>query len=216
VFFVFFVAIAFCLYNLCMATQTITNFGANRVWHPQLLVAPQSEAEVLRLLRTYWGHRFRAIGRLHSWSEAIVGDDVLLDLRHLNHISIHTEGDSPYVEVGAGCQIKRLLNYLNRRGYTLPALGLIDEQTVAGATATATHGSGKNSLSHYIQVAHVANYDPQTHEPIIRTIDHGPELQAVRCAVGCMGIITALRLPIRKQYHVEEFFAGYKTLEQDT
>ena len=35
--------------------------------------------------------------------------------------------------------------------HTLPSLGLIDEQTVAGATATGTHGSGRNSLSHYVQ-----------------------------------------------------------------
>jgi FAD/FMN-containing dehydrogenase len=92
-------------------------------------------------------------------------------------------------------------------------VGLIDEQTVAGATATGTHGSGKHSLAHYIQAVRVACFDPRTHGPVIRTIDDGPELMAARCSLGCLGIITSLRLPIRKQYHVEEHFQAYDSVE---
>jgi FAD/FMN-containing dehydrogenase len=197
-----------------MATPTIQNFGANQVWRPHAFLAPTSETELLALLRRQRGHRFRAIGRLHSWSRAPVGNDVLLDLRHLNSIAIHTDSDGPWVEVGAGCQVKRLLDYLNRRGYTLPSVGLIDEQTVAGATATGTHGSGRQSLAHFIQAVRLACYDPQTHEPILRTISAGKELEAARCSLGCLGIITSLRLPIRKQYHVEEHLCSYAHLEE--
>jgi FAD/FMN-containing dehydrogenase len=103
---------------------------------------------------------------------------------------------------------------LNRRGYTLPSLGLIDEQTIAGATATGTHGSGKHSLAHYVEAVRLASYDPHTDDACIRTIDSGPELEAARCALGTLGVITALRLPIRPQYHVEEHFAGYATIAE--
>jgi hypothetical protein len=59
----------------------------------------------------------------------------------------------------------------------------------------------------------VACYDPKTGEPVIRTIGEGQELEAARCSMGCLGIITSLRLPIRKQYQVEEHFCGYARLE---
>lgn len=188
--------------------DTIQNFGGNQRWQPNVLLYPQSEADVLAILRAHRGRNLRTVGRLHSWSEAPVGNDVLLDLRHLRHIRI----DGATVDVGAGCQIKHLLEYLNRRGYTLPALGLIDEQTIAGATATGTHGSGKPSLAHYVQAVRLAGYDATTGEASIRTLEHGPTIRAARCALGTMGVLTALRLPIRPQYNVEEHFAAYATV----
>jgi L-gulono-1,4-lactone dehydrogenase len=191
----------------------IENFGANQVWQPHAFFTPTSEGEVLALLRTHRGRRFRAVGRLHSWSPAAVGTDVVFDLRHLNDVNIHADAADMWVEVGAGCQVKRLLDHLNRHGFTLPSVGLIDEQTIAGATATGTHGSGKNSLGHYIQGARVARFDPQTQEPVIHTITSGPELEAARCSLGCLGIITSVRMAIRKQYHVEEHFRAYEHLE---
>jgi FAD/FMN-containing dehydrogenase len=193
---------------------TIQNFGANQVWRPQAVFLPRSETELIGVLHTHRGRRFRAIGRLHSWSQAPVGDDVVVDLRNLNDITIHPHPEKPAVEVGAGCQIKRLVDDLNRRGYTLPSLGLIDEQSVAGATATGTHGSGKNSLAHYIEAARVARYDPQTGAPVIHTVGEGQELQAIRCSLGCLGVITRLRLQIRRQYHVEEHFCSYANLSE--
>src|SRR5262249_27524235 len=51
-------------------------------------------------------------------------------------------------------------------------------------------------------------------EPILRTIREGPELQAARCSLGCLGIITSLRFPVRKQYHVEEHLRAYSQLTE--
>ena len=126
------------------------------------------------------------VGRLHSWSDATVCEDVLLDLRHLDSIVVHADNSSPFVEAGAGCQIKRLLRNLQKSKHTLPSLGLIDEQTVAGAIATGTHGSGRNSLSHYVQAVCVACYNPQTGEPMIREITSGTnsERRVARSAVS--------------------------------
>jgi L-gulono-1,4-lactone dehydrogenase len=193
---------------------SITNFGGNTRFHPAAHFAPQSEAEVLDILRAHRGRRIRAIGRLHSWSDIVVCEDVLLDLRQLDSVVIHANVESPFVEVGAGCQIKRVIRELNRHGLTLLSIGLIDEQSVAGAAATGTHGSGRPSLSHYVQSVRVAHFDAQTGEPTIREISAGVELQAVRCSLGSLGIITSMRLPIRRQYQVEEHFRRYERLEQ--
>ena len=149
---------------------------------------------MLDILRAHRGKRIRAVGRLHSWSDVTVCEEVLLDLRHLDSVVVHAEDTSPWAEVGAGCQIKRLVRELATSGHTLLSLGLIDEQTIAGAAATGTHGSGRNSLSHYIQAVRVACYNSHSGEPIIREITSGAELRAARCSLGCLGIVLAMRL----------------------
>jgi hypothetical protein len=93
-------------------------------------------------------------------------------------------------------------------------LGLIAEQTIAGAVSTGTHGSGKSSLSHYVAEVRLAIYDPQGEKPVIRTVTGGAELRAARCALGCMGIILSVKLPCRPQYDLEEHARSYATLDE--
>ena len=196
-------------------SRPVRNFGGNVEFTPEHHYAPRSEAEVLEILRTHAGRKIRAVGRLHSWSEAAACRDVLVDLRHVNRVTIHRDPNDPakaWAEVGAGCQIKRLLDELHRHGFTMPSLGLITEQTIAGAAATGTHGSGRHSISHYVEGVRVATYDSQTGEPTIRTIDQGDELRAARCSLGALGIVTSVKLPIRPCYFVEEHFRPYAHL----
>jgi L-gulono-1,4-lactone dehydrogenase len=196
-----------------MPAPVVTNFGRNVTFRPAARYAPRSEAEVLDILRAHRGSPVRAVGRLHSWSDVTVCESVLLDLRRLDAVAVHADGPDPWVEVGAGCQIKRVVVELQKTGHTLPSLGLIDEQTVAGATATGTHGSGRHSLSHYVRGVRLASYDPHTGEPTIREVTGGAELRAARCSLGCLGIVTKMLLPIRRQYQVEEHFRRYDRLD---
>ena len=192
----------------------IQNFGRNLAFDPKVFVAPETESEVLKLLAAHKGQQIRVIGRLHSWSEVVGGDAVVLDLQHLNTVVTQRRPDGVWATVGAGCQIKRLLAELERQAnVTLPTLGLIAEQSIAGAISTATHGSGKHSLSHEIAEVRVATYDSATGEPVIRTISSGPELQAARCSLGCLGVILSVGFWCRSQYQVEEHFRHYARLD---
>lgn len=192
----------------------IENFGRNLRWKSENLYTPESEAEALAILSQHRGKKIRAIGRLHSWSEAPVGDEVLLDLRNLDQVQIERRGNEAYVRVGAGCQIKQVVSRLQRNhGLTLPALGLITEQTIAGATATGTHGSGRHCLSHYLEEVVVARYDRETGEPIISTISQGDELAAAKCSLGCLGIVLSVSFKARPQYNLEQHFYWSKQLD---
>ncbi len=195
---------------------TIRNFGGNLEFQPSAAFFPRSDEEVLDILREHRGRRIRAIGRLHSWSRVVVADEVLLDLRHLDSVRVDTNvSDQPIATIGGGCQIKRALSELDRLGgWTLPSVGLISEQTIAGAISTGTHGSGKHSLSHYVSAVRLATYDAATGEPLIRTIDAGPELLAARCSLGCLGIILSVQVLVRPQYFVEEHLRQHQTLDE--
>jgi FAD/FMN-containing dehydrogenase len=193
---------------------SVENFGRNIAFQPAVYLVPSDEDGVLAMVKEHAGRTIRAIGSLHSWSDAAVSDDVLLDLRRLDSVRVVRRGDELWAAVGAGCQIKRLLAELDRQANaTLPSLGLITEQTIAGAISTGTHGSGKHSMSHYVDEIRLATFDRQTGEPIIKTISEGEELRAARCSLGCMGVILTVKIRARPQYQIEEHFRGYSELD---
>jgi FAD/FMN-containing dehydrogenase len=190
------------------------NFGRNVTWIPSQILEPRNDAEVLSILDRYRGRRIRVVGRLHSWSPVLLAEDVLINLRHLNRVTTQPRDGRVWVEVQAGCQVKTVLEEIEKQaGVTLPSIGLVTAQTFVGAAATGTHGSGKNSLSHYIDEVRVAGYDPETGQPVIRVISKGAELRAARCALGCLGIILSVGLWSRPQYHIEETFRRHRSLD---
>jgi len=143
-----------------------------------------------------------------------VADDVLLDMRHFQEIRVERRDGRHWITAGAGCQIKQLLEELTRQSAgTLPSLGLITEQTIAGAISTGTHGSGNSSMSHFVDEVRVATYDTDSGEPVILTINQGDELQAARCSLGTLGVIVSVGFWSRPQYFVEEHFQRYDDIE---
>jgi len=192
--------------------QELCNFGANVRFAPRHYYQPASEDEVLEILRRHRGQRIRCIGRLHSWSPAPQGDDVVIDLQRLNGVVVERDERGTWATLGGGCQIKRALASLAPQGLTLPTLGLVSEQSIAGAVSTGTHGSGRHSMSHYVAEVRLAAYDPASGEPVIRTLTGGKELAAARCAVGCLGVILSVKLPVRDAYFLEEHLREYAAL----
>ncbi len=168
------------------------------------MLAPSSEKELLAVLVENADLPIRVVGSNHSWSPLVKTQGTVLDMSNFAGVAVHGEGGSEVVTVGAGCTIKKLLRELNKRGLTLPSIGLITEQTIAGATATGTHGSGGHSLSHYILSVRIARYRGDGSEAEIVNVDTGDELRAARCALGCMGVIVSITLPCVPQYYVEE------------
>ena len=190
-------------------SRTIKNFGHNVEFRPAKICRPKSADEVLRILQDNKGTKIRPVGSLHAWSPVAATDGISIDMSGIDSIEISSNKKS--VTVGAGCKVKHLLAKLASQGLTLPSVGLIDEQSIAGATATGTHGSGKQSLSHFIIAAAVVHYDAQG-KAIITEINSGPELLAARCSLGRLGIIVSLTLECREQYNVVEHARAYSNL----
>lgn len=185
--------------------EIIKNWAGNVCYRPESVFEPHNEDELLELLNTHRNHTVRVVGAGHSWSEVTACCDVLLNLRHFDQIEITQRDDgSVWAEIGAGCRIANVLQRLRKQGYTLPAYGILGALTMAGAISTATHGSGRSSMAHYVGGIRAAAYDPDTGEAKVYQWDGGRELEAARCALGCMGIVIAIRVPLEPSFLVEE------------
>jgi hypothetical protein len=110
--------------------------------------------------------------------------------------------------------LERLVSEVERHGLTLPTVGAVTKQTIAGAIATATHGSGASSLSQYVEAVRVAAYDADSGSARIYEFTEGDGLRAARCALGYMGVVVSVRLRLRRQYWVTETISHDATLTE--
>jgi FAD/FMN-containing dehydrogenase len=183
--------------------RPLVNFGGNRVWRARWY-RPRNEQEVLEILERHRSKRIRAIGSLHSWSDTAVVSGVAVDMSRFDEVQPVTESGQTFVRAGAGCRLQDLLDRLHAAtDRTLPTLGVIKRQTVSGAVSTATHGSGKPSLSHFVTGVRFAAYDAAG-RPAVFEYRGGDELKAARCALGCMGVLLSVELATVPKYRVAE------------
>ena len=194
--------------------QEIANFGGNQRWYTRCY-APASEAEVLDILTRHTGVTIRVTGSGHSWSDIAANADIALDLSALNSVTPITTNAMDLVRVGAGCRLQDLLDRLHAAtDRTLPTLGAIKKQTISGAISTGTHGSGRQSLSHFVASLRAVVFDPSTGHPVVREFTEGPELLAARCGLGCVGIILSVDLHTVPKYMVVETIRTYRSIEE--
>jgi FAD-linked oxidoreductase len=87
------------------------------------------------------GRGLRVVGSGHSFSDIARTDGTMLSLEHMTGL-LEADRPSGLVRVQAGITIRALSRQLAAFGLALENLGDIDEQSIAGALSTATHGTG--------------------------------------------------------------------------
>jgi L-gulonolactone oxidase len=136
------------------------------------------------------GLPLRVAGSGHSFSPLCVTDGVLVTLDGLTGLR-EVDHERGLVTVHAGTVLHDLGQLLLAEGLAQENLGDIDVQTVAGATATATHGTGIGYRPVSAQIAAVELVDGSG---TLRRLDSGDELAAAQCSVGALGVVTAVTL----------------------
>ena len=123
--------------------RTTSNWARNQRWVPAERRMPASVHEVAQVVTAAHraGRRVKVIGAGHSFTAVAATDGVQLSLDRLARV-VTVDAETGRVTVEAGIRLHRLNDALAGVGLALPNLGDIDRQSVAGAIATATHGTG--------------------------------------------------------------------------
>ena len=128
------------------------NWAGDVSCRPRRIVAPATVEEIVAEVRA--AEAVRVAGAGHSFSPLVATDGVLLRLDAMDRIldvRRHDDGTAS-VRVQAGIRLQRLSDELDRHGLALPNLGDIDVQSLAGAVATGTHGTGARLLPLHAQI----------------------------------------------------------------
>jgi L-gulonolactone oxidase len=155
----------------------------------------QSDLEVVEAVRRARaaGQTVKVIGSGHSFSDVGLTDGRMLSIDALDRV-VAVDADTCTVTVEAGITINALNRELAERGLALANLGDIDRQTIAGATSTATHGTGSRfgGLATFIRAMELVTADGE----VLRcSADEEPEVfHSARVGLGALGVVTKLTL----------------------
>lgn len=175
----------------------MTNWAGNQRWVPAERSAPSTRNEVVETVvaARRHGRRVKVIGGGHSFTAAAATRGVQISLDALNRV-IAVDHERRRVTVGAGMKLYRLNDVLAEHGLAMPNLGDIDRQSIAGAIATATHGTGRHhpNLAMTVVAMEIVTGDGD----VVRcSPDEEPDLWRVaRVGLGALGVVTEVTLQV--------------------
>jgi len=169
------------------------NWGRSQSANPQFVARATSTDDVVETLAFARdrGLPVKPIGAGHSFSAIAVAEGVQLDIFAIDGV---LAVDGPLVTMGAGTNLYQLPALLAPHGLALQNMGDIDQQTIAGAISTGTHGTGAafGGLAGQVEALTLVTADGS----ILRISDtENPELlPAARVGLGALGVVVEVTL----------------------
>ena len=165
------------------------NWAGNVTFAATGVARPRTVAEVQEIVAdaARRGERVHAVGARHSFTAVGDTDGLLIDTDALREVGAVDE-TAATVTVGAGIRYAELAPYLDERGWALVNLPSLPHVSVAGAVATATHGSGD---SNPVLADAVRAVDLVTAPGDRRRLERGdPDAAAAIVGLGAFGVLT--------------------------
>ena len=180
------------------------NWSGTYIFSAPRLHRPQSIGHLQQIVAdARWA---RALGSRHSFNGiADTGGD-LLDLSSLSS-DFDVDRQRSVVTVAASMRYGDLASRLHGHGLALHNMGSLPDITVAGATATGTHGSGDRNGN---LATAVAGFERVTADGTLTTVERGDAgFDGMVVGLGAFGIVTRVTLDVQPTFDVrQDAFAG--------
>ena len=178
----------------------LRNWAGNLAYSAESVYYPTSVVEVQELVARL--PRVKALGTRHSFTTiADSPGGALISLSELAP-NLTIDADAMSVSVTGGTRYGALAAELQAHGYALHNTGSLPHISVAGATATGTHGSGDRNgiLSTAVSAVELVKSDGS-----LVTVDRSnPDLKALAVGLGAFGVIARVVLDIQPTYLVRQ------------
>lgn len=178
-----------------------SNWSGSVKAQPAQWAKPKTVAELSALVGQ--ANKVRVVGAGHSFMPLVHTDDTLISLADLEG-KIEIAADRKTVWAPAGWSLDKLTEALWAEGLSMINQGDINPQSLAGASATGTHGTGADLGSISTQACGFRLM--QADGSVIECgPDQQPDLyQAQRLSLGLFGIAIEIRIHVLPAYHLEE------------
>jgi len=173
------------------------NWAGNQHSKPVRIERPASELEVVEVVRRAVAEhlRVKVVGSGHSFTGIAVPDEVMIDLTWMNRV-MNVDHTSGVITVQAGIVLSDLNSYLESHQLSMPNLGDVTYQTLAGAVSTSTHGTG---LKRTGLAAQIRAFKLVTASGEVLACDPGQNAEIFHCgrvSLGALGVITEVSLNV--------------------
>jgi xylitol oxidase len=179
----------------------LTNWAGNYRYSTDNLVTLDSVEKVRGYLRDH--DSMRALGTRHCFNGIADSPHALLSLKPMDRVvSLDTKASTVTVE--AGVTYGRLGPYLHERGFALHNLASLPHISVAGACATATHGSGVKNGNLSTSVSAMELVTPGGELVSLSRDKDGESFLGAIVHLGALGVVTSVTLDIQPTFAVSQ------------
>ncbi|MFB6397255.1 D-arabinono-1,4-lactone oxidase [Polymorphospora lycopeni] len=175
--------------------NTWSNWAGNQHATAASVLIPGSVDDVVAAVNAaaVAGQRIKPVGSGHSFTDIARTDAHRIDLTRLAGL-VGVDRSARLVTVRAGTRLRALNELLAEHGLAMPNLGDIDEQTIAGALATGTHGTGAGygCLSTFVEALTLVTGTGA----VLRcsTAENPDVFAAARVGLGAVGVLVEVTL----------------------
>ena len=186
-----------------MSAANWSNWDGRQYCNPQTFEKPRDLEELRGALERAGqaGRKVRVAGSGHSFTALVPTDGTLISLERMKRV-LSVDPTCGLVRVEAGITIGELNTALDCHGLAFENLGDIDRQSLAGATATGTHGTGSRlrNLSSQLHGVELMQADGTV---VTLDRDNDPDgWRAARVSLGALGVVTAVTLQTVPTYNL--------------
>ena len=185
------------------------NWAGNITYTADHVYEPRSVDEVRDLVRRL--AKLRALGTRHSFNTIADSDANQVSLAHLDSVDIDEKART--VTVGAGIRYGQLAPVIDARGFAVHNLASLPHISVAGAIATATHGSGLHNGNLATAVAALELVTADGNVIHLSRANDGDQFLGAVVGLGTCGVVTRVTLNLVPTFQVAQ--SVYQNLSFD-
>jgi xylitol oxidase len=185
-----------------------TNWAGNLTYSTESLTSPATVEEVRQAVRA--ARKLRVLGSRHSFNGIADSAAEQISLDRLTDISFDEQArtvTAQAVNVGAGVTYEQLAPCLAtqntaKHGYALANLASLPGISIAGACATATHGSGiaNGNLATAVRALDMVTADGE----LLQLDRDDPKFAGAVVALGAAGVVTRMTLDVEPTFQIAQ------------
>ena len=182
--------------------ERLKNWAGNLTYATANVDYPTSVEEVQALVKKH--AKLKVLGSQHCFNTIADSPDRLVSMRELKKL-VSLDETAKTVTVEAGMRYGHLAEQLVAKGYGLHNLASLPHISVAGAIATATHGSGVKNGNLATAVSGLEMVTANGEVKTLTRAGNGDEFLGAVVGLGALGVVTKVTLDIQPNYQVAQY-----------
>ena len=178
-----------------------SNWADNYIYRAARIHQPETVEQIQELVAR--GGKVKALGTRHSFNDIADSPGHLISLGHFDKI-VALDREHRTVTVEAGVRYGQLARWLHEEGFALHNLASLPHISVAGACATATHGSGDKHGNLATAVAGMELVTANGKIVVLSREQDREQFEGAVIGLGGLGIVTKLTLNISPTFEMRQ------------
>ena len=179
----------------------LKNWAGNYTYRAAQIHTPETVEQIQELVK--YSRKIKALGTRHSFNEIADTPGDLISLERFDKI-VALDHERRTVTVEAGVRYGQLARWLHEEGLALHNLASLPHISVAGACATATHGSGDRhgNLSTAVSAMEIVTGEGEV--LVLSQKQDREQLEGAVVGLGGLGVVTKLTLDISPTFQMQQ------------